>query len=148
MEVEWWWWLVLGIGLILMELVTLSFYLIWFGGGALVVAAISAIYPQIGLVPLVGVWAALSALMAATWIKYFPRKDKTRAGTSDEALGEVGLLVTSVQPFERGSVRFQRPILGSDVWDCVSETAIEAGERVRLVSVEGSFLKVANAKEL
>ena len=56
-----------------------------------------------------------------------------------------GLLVGAVEPFQRGKVRFQRPILGADEWACVAESAIAAGERVRVISVEGSFLKVAKA---
>jgi membrane-bound ClpP family serine protease len=42
-------------------------------------------------------------------------------------------------------VRFQRPLLGAEEWACMAEGAIAAGERVRVVSVEGSFVKVAKA---
>ena len=41
--------------------------------------------------------------------------------------------------------RFQRPILGADEWPCLADQTISAGERVRLVSVEGSYLKVVKA---
>jgi membrane-bound ClpP family serine protease len=58
-------------------------------------------------------------------------------------IGEIGLLVSAVAPFERGKVRFQRPVLGSEEWACLAETAIAAGERVKVVAVEGSYLKVA-----
>ena len=57
----------------------------------------------------------------------------------------MGLLVGAVAPFERGRVRFQRPVLGAEEWVCLAETAIPAGERVRVVAIEGSFLKVAKA---
>jgi membrane-bound ClpP family serine protease len=40
-------------------------------------------------------------------------------------------------------VRFQKPLLGSEEWECVVDEAIAAGERVRVVAMEGSFLKVA-----
>jgi hypothetical protein len=42
-------------------------------------------------------------------------------------------------------VRFQKPILGAEEWACMAETAIPAGQRVRVVSVEGSYVKVAKA---
>ena len=71
---------------------------------------------------------------------------KTLIGTATgEVIGEVGLLVSAVAPFERGKVRFQRPVLGAEEWVCMAESAIAAGERVRVVSVEGSYVKVAKA---
>jgi membrane-bound ClpP family serine protease len=42
-------------------------------------------------------------------------------------------------------VRFQRPILGSEEWVCTADAAIAAGERVKVVAVEGSYLKVSKA---
>jgi hypothetical protein len=57
-------------------------------------------------------------------------------------IGEVGLLTRTVAPFEKGEVRFQKPLLGADVWECIADDAIKSGERVRVVAVEGSFLKV------
>ncbi len=68
---------------------------------------------------------------------------KTRIGMSDaNVVGEVGMLVRDVAPFEKGEVRFQKPILGADVWGCIADEAIKSGERVRVLGVEGSFLKV------
>ena len=68
-------------------------------------------------------------------------------GTSAAALaGEVGLLVSDISQDSRGQVRFQKPILGADVWECYSETRIKAGERVRIVAVEGSYIRVEPAK--
>lgn len=147
MDIEWWMWLAAGVGLALAELMIASFYALWFGLGALVVALLVALNPGFPLVAQLSIWGLASVAMTVAWLKFFPRGDKTRAGTSGEFIGEIGLLVASVQPFECGRVRFQRPILGSDSWDCVSDTAIQAGERVRLVSVEGSFLKVSKTKE-
>ena len=58
---------------------------------------------------------------------------------------EVGMLVRDVAPFEKGEVRFQKPILGADVWECIADEAIRSGERVRVLEVEGSFLKIGRA---
>ena len=43
-------------------------------------------------------------------------------------------------------VMFQKPVLGSDLWECYAETPIKAGERVRVVKIEGHFIKVEAAK--
>jgi len=147
MNIEWWQWAVAGIVLILAELAVPSFFLIWFGIAGLVMAGVLLIAPGLSFTAQLALWTALSLLMVALWFRVFkPGFHKTRIGTADgEVLGEVGLLVGAVAPFKRGKVRFQRPVLGSDEWVCLAETAIAAGERVRVVAVEGSFLKVVKA---
>ncbi|BAL22616.1 NfeD family protein [Azoarcus sp. KH32C] len=147
MNIEWWQWAVAGILLILAELAIPSFFVIWFGVAGLVMAGVLWLFPALSLTAQLAMWTALSLAMVALWFRVFkPEARKTRIGTSDgEVIGEVGLLVGAVAPFQRGKVRFQRPILGAEEWVCLAESAIAAGERVRVVAVEGSFLKVVRA---
>jgi membrane protein implicated in regulation of membrane protease activity len=88
-----------------------------------------------------------SLAMVWLWFKVFKQSfQKTRIGTADgEVVGEIGLLVSAVAPFQKGKVRFQRPLLGADEWVCLADTALAAGERVKVITVEGSFLKVGKA---
>lgn len=143
MEIEWWHWAVGGIALIMAELAIPSFVVIWFGLGALVVALAVAL-ADIGLTAQLALWLVVSLALVAGWFKVFkPGMHKTRIGMSDaNVLGEVGVLVHDVAPFAKGQVRFQKPILGADVWECIADEAIKNGERVRVLDVEGSFLKV------
>jgi membrane protein implicated in regulation of membrane protease activity len=143
MELAWWHWAVGGIVLIVAELVVPSFVLIWFGLGALVVALAVAL-GSIGFTLQLGLWLAVSLALVAGWFKVFkPSMHKTKVGMADaNVIGEVGMLVRDVAPFEKGAVRFQKPLLGDDVWECIADEAIKSGERVRVVAVEGSFLKV------
>lgn len=145
MTIEWWYWVVGGVLLILLELAIPAFFVLWFGLGALLVGLLMLLAGDLSLTTQLLVWGISSVAMVALWFRVFRRdRHKTLIGTADgTVLGEVGLLVGAVEPFQRGKVRFQRPILGADEWVCVAETAIAAGERVRVVSVEGSFLKVA-----
>lgn len=144
MNIEWWQWAVAGILLILAELAIPSFFVVWFGIAGLVMAGVLGLFPALSLTAQLALWTVLSLAMVALWFRVFkPNAHKTRIGTSDgEVIGEVGLLVGAVAPFQRGKVRFQRPILGAEEWVCLAENAIAAGERVRVVAVEGSFLKV------
>lgn len=144
MNPEWWHWVVVGIVLILAELAIPAFFIIWFGFGGLVVAGVLLAAPALSLTAQLALWTVASLMMVSLWFRVFkPGLHKTRVGTSDgEVIGEVGLLVGAVAPFARGKVRFQRPVLGAEEWVCLSEAAIPAGERVRVVAVEGSFLKV------
>ena len=147
MELAWWHWMVLGLGLSLAELVVPSFFIIWFGLGALLVGVAMLAAPAMAFSTQILLWTVASVLMTVLWFRVF-RKDggKTRSGQANEALGEIGVLVRAVEPLgvasARGEVRFQKPVMGSDVWPCLADEAIAAGERVRVLAVDGQLLKV------
>jgi hypothetical protein len=143
MQLEWWHWAVAGIVLILAELAVPAFVLVWFGLGALVVALLAAM-TAIGVTAQLFAWLVVSVLLVFLWFKVFrPESHKTRVGMSLPAMiGEVGLLARAVAPFEKGEVRFQKPLLGTDTWPCIADEEIAAGTRVKVVAVEGSLLKV------
>ena len=145
--IEWWHWVLGGLGLVLLELALPSFFVIWFGLGAVLVGLSVLALPTLALTAQIALWIITSVVMVVLWFSVFKRSQhKTLIGTAaGEVIGEVGLLVSAVAPFQRGKVRFQRPLLGAEEWVCMAETAITAGERVRVVSVEGSFIKVAKA---
>jgi membrane protein implicated in regulation of membrane protease activity len=147
MELAWWHWMVLGLALGLVELVVPSFFIVWFGLGALLVGVAMLVAPAMAFSTQILLWTAASIAMTVLWFKVFRRDDgKTRSGQADEALGEIGVLVRAVEPLgvesARGEVRFQKPIMGSDVWPCLADEAIAAGERVKVLAVDGQILKV------
>ena len=147
MILEWWHWMVLGIVLILAELMVPSFFVIWFGLGGLLVALIMAVFSDLSLTSQLALWTGASLAMVALWFKVFrPDRHKTRIGTSaGDVIGEIGLMVNAVGPFQRGKVRFQRPILGAEEWVCMAQTELSPGQRVKVVAVEGSFVTVEAA---
>jgi hypothetical protein len=147
MTIEWWYWAIGGIVLILLELAIPSFFIIWFGLGALLVAGVMLLAAELSLTTQLLLWIVASLAMVVLWFRVFsPRRHKTLVGTADgEVIGEVGLLLGAVAPYQRGKVRFQRPILGAEEWACMAESEIPAGERVKVVSIEGSYLKVVRA---
>lgn len=145
MNFEWWTWIVGGIALILAELALASFFVIWFGLGALLVGLLMLLVPALSPTAQLATWTLASLAMVVLWFRVFKQNlHKTKVGMAEgEVLGEIGLLVNAVAPFERGKVRFQRPVLGSEEWVCLADAAIAAGERVKVVAVEGSYLKVS-----
>ena len=147
MQAEWWTWIVGGIELMLAELAITSFFVIWFGLGALLVGLLMLLMPELSLTAQLATWTLASLAMVVLWFRVFKQSEhKTLVGSAEgEVLGEIGLLVGAVAPFERGKVRFQRPLLGSEEWVCLADAAIAAGERVKVVAVEGSYLKVSKA---
>ena len=147
MVLEWWHWIVGGIALIALELALPSFFVIWFGLSALLVGLLLLIAPGLPLTGQLLLWAIASVALIVLWFRVFKRfRDKTRIGTAaGEVIGEIGLLVNAVAPFTRGKVRFQRPILGAEEWSCTADVEIAVGSRVKIVSVEGNFVKVTQA---
>lgn len=144
MQFEWWQWVVGAVAMALLELAVPAFVLIWFALGALLVALVLLAFPALALTAQLSIWLVASLIMVFSWFKIFkPGIHKTRIGTADaNVLGEVGLLARAVAPFEKGEVRFQKPLLGAESWPCIADSAITAGERVKVIAVEGSMLKV------
>jgi membrane protein implicated in regulation of membrane protease activity len=145
MEMQWWIWLVFGIGLILLELVLPTFFIIWFGIGAVLVSLIALAAPALQLDMQVLLWVLFSSVTTVLWFKLFKRKQPDVRWTADSVIGEVGLLTSSVSQFQKGRVRFQKPLLGNEEWTCVADGDIPAGERVRLVAIEGNTARVVRA---
>jgi len=139
----WWHWIVGGIALVLFELMVPTFAVLWFGIGAVLVGVLLTIV-GLNTWQQLASWAVASGLMTFLWFRYFKQPDRTRAGISKEAvLGEVGLVTKEVSELAKGEIRFQKPILGSEVWPIIADETIERGERARIIDVIGQTIKVA-----
>lgn len=145
MLIEWWHWMVAGVVLVLLELAIPAFFVIWFGLGALIVGLSLSIFPAIPLPGQIALWIVASIAFVLLWFKVFKAQvHRTRVGLSEgQFIGEIGLATHPIMPFQRGKVRFQKPILGSDVWEAIANEDIAVGERIKVIEVEGSLLKVA-----
>lgn len=144
MDIQWWHWLVAGLALLVIELAVPGMVVLWFGVAAIGIGLLLWAVPTLSLTLQLALWAVLSCVLVFAWFRVF-RADqhRTHAGMSaGDVLGEVGLVVHEITPFGRGQVRFQKPLLGADVWDCIADDTLPVGERVKVLSVEGSLLKV------
>ena len=144
MNILWWHWLVLGMVLIGLELVVPAFTIIWFGLGAVLVSIVLAIFPGYSLSAQILTWTVASALFTLAWFLFFnPRTSKTTAGSSKGAIsGEIGLVIRAAEPYSKGVVKFQLPLMGADEWACMSDGALEVGDRVKVVDLEGHVMRV------
>jgi len=144
MQFLWWHWVVLGIALVLLELAVPTFFLVWFGVGAIVVGIALAVFPTLFFPWQILLWIACSVAFIGLWFKVFKRGvHKSRAGMSrGDVIGEVGLVIHDILPYEKGQVRFQKPLLGDDRWDAIADVEIKMGERVKVLEIEGNMLKV------
>jgi membrane protein implicated in regulation of membrane protease activity len=143
---QWQHWMIVGLCLILFELVLPSFFIVWFGLGALLLGLLLLVVPGLSLAAQLFLWAVLSLGFTVTWFRYFKNRTVSTVGSSTaHVVGEVGLLTQNLTSETRGHVRFQKPVLGAEIWECYADEEIAAGERVRIVDVEGHFIKVAKA---
>lgn len=145
MEMQGWTWLVFGIALTLLELILPTFFILWFGIGAVLVSLISLAAPSLQLDMQVLLWVLLSSVTTALWFKLLRRKQPDVRWAANSVIGEVGLLTAGVSEFRKGRVRFQKPIFGNEEWSCIADSEIAAGERVRLTAIERSTARVIRA---
>jgi len=140
----WWHWLILGLGLISIELVIPSFFALWFGASAIIVAIMTLSFPSVTYPWQFLIWIISSVILIWCWFKVFKRGQfKSKIGiTGTELIGEIGLVTKHIEPFQNGEVRLQKPVLGDDQWEAISDDAIAIGERVRVAQVEGNIVRV------
>jgi len=138
-------WVVLGVILLVAEIFTTGFVMLWFGIGALVAALASLAgfgYPFQFLVFFV-VSIALTVASRTIFTKYFSRKElEGGLKTGMDALpGKVGTVVTSSRgALHEGAVK----VYGSTwtAYPAEGERELEAGDRVVVESVRGASIYV------
>ena len=145
---DWLWilWAILGAILIVAEIFTTGFVLLWLGIGALV-AALAAFIGIDSIVIQFLIFASISiALTAASrtiFINYFSREktgESLRSGV-DSLPGKIGTVVSSSKgALQEGAVK----VFGSTwtAYPAPGELPLEAGERVCVESVEGASIYV------
>jgi membrane protein implicated in regulation of membrane protease activity len=146
-EISTWYWLILGVVLILAEVFLPGMLMLCLGVGACAVAIIS-VPIKLTLLTKLLIWGGTAGILLAVWFRFFRDNDSTRAGRAEATLGYTGHLIRAVSPTENSSVRFARPILGNDVWECESESALPQDSCVKVVAVvgrEGRRVKVVPA---
>ena len=144
-------WCILGAILIVAEVFTSGFVLLWFGIGAMAaaLAALLGIH-NLGIQFLIfaGVSVGLTAASRTIFVNYFSREktgDSLRTGV-DSLPGKIGTVVSS----SRGSLNEGAVKVFGSTWTAYpaeGEDALEAGERVRVESVEGASIYVRRIDE-
>lgn len=150
-NIYWILWCILGATLIVAEVFTSGFVLLWFGIGALAAAlaglvGIDSLIVQFFIFAFVSV--GLTAASRTIFVNYFSREktgDSLRTGV-DGLPGKIGTVVSSSRgAMQEGAVK----VFGSTwtAYPAEGESALEAGERVRVESIEGSSIYVRRIDE-
>ncbi|HJU93359.1 MAG TPA: NfeD family protein [Pyrinomonadaceae bacterium] len=145
---DWFWvlWCILGAILIVAEIFTSGFVLLWFGIGALAAAfaglvGVDSLAIQFMIFAVVSI--GLTAASRTIFLNYFSREksgDSLRSGV-ESMPGKIGTVVSSSKgALNEGAVK----VFGSTwtAYPAPGEPPLEAGERVCIESVEGASIYV------
>jgi len=142
----WIFWAILGAILVVAEVFTTGFVLLWFGIGALVAGfagllGVHSIVAQFLIFAIVAI--ALTAASRTIFVNYFSReKSGGDLKTGVEALpGKIGTVVSSSRgALHEGAVK----VFGSTwtAYPADGEEPLEAGDRVEVCSVQGASIYV------
>lgn len=145
MPIQPWHWMMLGVVLMTLEMFVPSFFLLWFGAAALMVALMAWLVPM-SLIALVISWLLLSVLLCVLWFRFIQPKIKTRtkAGLGGATvIGEVGMIIERTDG-KRGKIRFNVPMLGASEWVCRThdDAPLTVGERAVVRRIMGNEMFV------
>jgi len=143
-QLAWIPWLILGIALIVAEIFTLGFVLLWFGIGAIAAAVVGMLGGGLFLQFLVfaAVSIALTAMSRTILSKYFSHDEKNAMKSGVDALpGKIGTVtLPSKGAMNEGAVK----VFGSTwtAYPIEGESELVEGEKVEVVEVRGSSIYV------
>jgi membrane protein implicated in regulation of membrane protease activity len=137
----WWHWVVFGILLIIVELLTGTFFILGLGIAAMIVGALAFFYPTSLEIELL-LWMILSLLSIALWFKYLKDNSVETSGQSNYSLKTKGTIEEPIEAYGRGKVKFDKPVLGNTIWYATAKENISVTTRVKIVEVKGQLIEV------
>ncbi|GGK66208.1 NfeD family protein [Rufibacter glacialis] len=143
MELELWWlWLTAGILLLVAEMVTGTFYLLWLGIAVLVAAVLAYLFPDIYWLPPAA--ASISALLLIFFTKPLTTRLRRAKGYSDPAhqlTNRQGEVLEPISPTRLGIVR-----VGTEIWSASAQEELAPGQRIVVISQSSTVLLVVPIK--
>jgi membrane protein implicated in regulation of membrane protease activity len=143
-QAAWIFWLVLGVGLIIAEVFTLGFVLLWFGVGAIAAALIGilggGVLLQFFVFAIVSI--ALTAMSRTIFARYLSRREEDTLKMGVDSLpGQIGTVTVA----SKGALKEAGVKVYGSTWTAFpidGETELAEGEKVEVVSVKGASILV------
>lgn len=139
-----WLWLIFGTTLLIVEILTPHFVIIWFALAALVTGVVA--YWVGGVASQLTVFSVSSIILFLfgwVWLRKNMKMSARARHAKETVIGEAGTVVSSnVGDPPGGKVRFQVPIHGDDVWEYISDEQLSQGDRCEVTEVVGTKVKV------
>ncbi|MEK8127753.1 NfeD family protein [Paenibacillus filicis] len=126
-------WLIVAGVLLIAEMLTLTFYLLWIGIGAAVAAVIALVVPD-SLI-----WQVLAGCLVVVVLTLYTKPITRRFRTSgeykdavDDLVGKTGFVLEAIVPGKPGIVK-----VGNETWSAHAEQQLSDGDKV-IVTARGS----------
>lgn len=136
--VMWVFWLIIAGVLFAVEMMTLTFYLLWLSIGALAAALVSLLMPEGILLQVV--IGSLVALGLTLFSKPLVSKLRSSRGFKDmgtEIIGRQGVVTEPIEPGRYGQVK-----VGGDIWSASSVQSLQKDEIVKVVKRGTTIIEV------
>lgn len=134
----WIFWLIAAGVLFVIEMMALTFYLLWLSIGALAAGLISLLFPEAFLLQVVV--GSLVALILTFFSKPLVARFRNSRGFKDTGTEIVGRKGIVVEPIEQG--RYGQVKVGGDTWSATSGQALGNGEVVIVVRRGNTMIEV------
>lgn len=131
-------WLIIGGILLIVEMLTLTFYMLWLGLGALVAAVTAWIAPESFILQVI--LGCIVALLLTIFTKSLTRRLRASKGYKDvidELVGKQGIVIEEIGQGKNGVVK-----VGNEVWSAVSNELLVKNDPVIVVSRSNTVLEV------
>ncbi len=132
------WFIIAGI-LFIAEMLSITFYMLWLGIGA-VVGGLIALFAPDALLLQVTVGAIVSLTLTFFTKKNFKKtfeKQKGFTDTVDMLVGKRGIVMQAITNEANGIVK-----VDGDTWTAIADSSIDAGEKVVVIKRHSTILQV------
>ena len=135
----WQFWLIISGICLIIESFTLGFFVFWFSIGALFALIVSLFTTNIVIQSVVFIVSStILLLLTKPLIKKFVKAPKTKTTNVYSIIGKEGIVLESIDNLNstgKGKVN-------GELWSAISDSNIEKGEKIKVLSVNGVKLKV------
>ncbi len=130
-------WLIAAIILLILEVFTGTFFILWIGIAAFIAGIFAFFAPQ-WLVWIIFALASIFLLWITRPLAKRLHSALPMRTNVDALIGQTAIVIETIDPVANlGRVR-----VGSDEWRARADKVIERGEKVRVLAVEGTTLRV------
>lgn len=137
------WFIIAGV-LFIAEMLTVTFYLLWLGIGAIVGGIIALIVPNSLFLQVI--IASIVSLVLTVFTKRLSKKFREAKGyidAVDQLVGKTGIVTQAITESENGIVK-----IDGDTWTATSHEPISEEERVVVVKRSSTVVHVEREREM
>ena len=141
----WQFWLIISGICLIIESFTLGFFVFWFSIGALLALIVSLFTTNIIIQSVVFIVSStILLLLTKPLIKKIVKTPKTKSTNVYSIIGKEGIVLESIDNLNStGKVK-----VNGELWSAISDSNIEKGETIKVLSINGVKLKVEKVNEV